>query len=100
MPLVAQAASWMEMTKLPLHEVRRRYTKSEMMMAAWRNGEISYNMESKRIPTAAQEVEAYVPKSLLEKATTSEGELDLRNLSDDEVFQYFNSIGMPVARMG
>ena len=45
---MAAAASWMESSKLPLREVRKRYTKSELAIMAWRSGEVASNMRTAR----------------------------------------------------
>lgn len=44
--MVAAVASQIEQMKLPLKEIRKRFTKSEICIMAWRSGEVAHNMRS------------------------------------------------------
>lgn len=47
MPAVAAAAGWMDTFKLPMREIRKKYTRSELALMAWDSREKSANL-SKR----------------------------------------------------
>lgn len=119
MPAVAVAASWMESTKLPLREVKKRYTKSDMAIMAWRSSETAYNMKkSIMAPVSQAQRQNYTQPDrpemrsaisnrdleLLEQRLgpvaikleeQGDGEFDLGKLTGDEALHFMNSLGIP-----
>jgi hypothetical protein len=45
-PAVAAVTGWIETMKMPLREIHKKYTRSEMTLMGWRSGEIAANMHS------------------------------------------------------
>lgn len=117
MPAVAATASWLESLKLPMREVNRRYTRSELGIMAWRSGEIASNMHSnyqndrnnaasnalnaaKVLSTSAfdekvRELEGRLGPELCEKLEGNE-DVDLRQLTGPEVFRFMRAQGIKV----
>lgn len=110
LPAVAAAAGWMESLKMPLREIYKRYTKSEMALQGWRSSEIAYNMSNhyKRgsesasgAPVAGRgyiseeesALEARFGPALVAKL---DEELDMRKLTGDEVVRYMGALGIPI----
>jgi hypothetical protein len=110
-PVLAAAASWMDTMKMPLREVYKTYTKSEMAIQAWRSGEVAFNMRTQRQegannratnaldganlpPTAAEEaLERRLGPDLVAKL---DEEMDMRKLTGDEVQRYMGALGIPI----
>jgi hypothetical protein len=97
----------MEAVKLPLRELRKRYTKSEMFVMAWRSSEIAYNMGKlhkteaptpEKVATASQSAyEARLESqlgSIVDKLTDEEGEVSLHGLTGKEAMHFMGSMGI------
>ena len=107
MPGLAAAASWIESYKMPLREIRRRYTRSEMFIAGWRSQEMAANMHRsfhrnavapmpEQQNAAEDALEQRLGPTLLEKGIDESGEVDLRNLTGDEALRFMGSFGIKV----
>lgn len=117
MPAIALAASWMESTKLPLREIKKRYKKSEMAIMAWRSSEMAFNMKAnlhvpqgQRVAQPQQREELHSAVSddalallerrlgpIVSKLENKNGEIDLGQLTGEEALRYMNAMGMPFA---
>lgn len=107
----------MEAFKLPMREVRKRFTKSELAMVAWRSGEMAHNMTSKTRESAqsrpsGQQIESTgVPPVYSDaevralearmgpvayKIANKEGEVDLRQLTGNEALQFMGAMGIRI----
>jgi hypothetical protein len=96
----------MESVKLPLRELRARYTKSEMFIMGWRAAEIAENMEKGSKRAQSQMPDRYSNEELaleqrlgglLGKAVDSSGEVDLSKMTGDEAVGYLSAFGLPIA---
>lgn len=103
----------MEALKIPLREVRRRFTKSEMFIMAWRSteqyhqmmkrmksppkslGDVGTNGKKRNIPS-----NAYVPEGVPDKFFDKDGNLDCSLVTGDEAVQYLNAVGIKIPVMG
>lgn len=107
------AASWMEAAQMPLRELRKKYTKSEMAIAGWRGAEMAANMREQRIAPAANaqharamaepmdEIERQLEEkigSFAHELVDENGEVDLRRVSGDKALRYMNAIGCAARR--
>jgi hypothetical protein len=106
----------MESFKLPMREVRQKFTKSELAIMAWRSAELSHNMKNRsRGPSREMLPQGdWSPKpqgviedrelSILEerlgpiayKIENEKGELDLRKLTGDEAVRFMGALGINV----
>jgi len=105
LPEVAAAASWMEAAQLPLRELRRKYTKSEMAIAGWRSLETASNMrqqtiapaQQSQIPPSAQDaIERDLEEKIgdfAEQLVNEKGEIDLRRVTGAQAVRFMNAIG-------
>lgn len=123
---MAAAASLLEATKLPLRELRQRYTKSELAIMGWRSMEIAANMQAGMAKSREQQTTASqaIAGSIHDLMTTPERErelafieekiggfiwkavtydengnetgLDLRKLTGQEMKIYLEAMGRPV----
>lgn len=114
---------------MPLREIRKRYTKSDMAIMAWRGSEVSYNMQRNREVSASRRLPANVSegirnaptgrqegwdydlpepefKALEEKLSpfvvklvNEEGRVDLRKVTGEEAMRYMAAMGIPMGRM-
>jgi hypothetical protein len=105
MPAVAAAASWLENYKVPLREVKRLYTRSELFISAWRSQEMSWNMKQstkkneRLLPeqTAAEDALEQRLGDLVQKGVNEDGEVDLRNLTGPEMQKWLGAFGINLA---
>lgn len=121
--MVAAAASWMEALGLPQREIRKRFTKSDLVLMGWRSAEVSANMRNnqrtpvalpqssgglhEQLPYAVQSTEHDAVLRAIEerlgttvyKMTDERGEIDLRRLTGEEALNYMQAIGMNVIPM-
>ena len=109
---MASAASQMEAMRLPLRELRKRFTKSELFVMAWRSSEISYNMDAKMpklntVPSAefvaglseavATDQERRIESQIggfADKITDDTGDLTLKKLTGKQVMTYMAAMGI------
>lgn len=110
LPAVAAAAGMMEAVKIPLRELGRRFTKSEIMIMSWRSSELSFNIRSKSPATnnhsrpdtdvddrfLSRIEERIAP--IVSKIENEKGEIDLRQLTGPEVMQYMGALGISMGR--
>ena len=114
LPAVAAAVAEMEAAHLPLGELRKRYTKSEMVLGGWRSTEIAGNMEMMRVTTPANYTASGIApvgddkfdalekklQPFLHKIVDKDGEIDLRGLTGDEVIKYMKATSAVAMRRG
>jgi len=121
-PLVSAAASWMDSFKMPIREIHKKYTKSELIMLAWDSRQKAYAM-SQMYKRPAQTTDAHypsekyvntngihetkdayempktinegvpIPKSFINK----EGEIDLRQATGPQAVRYLRALGINIA---
>ena len=110
LPVVAAAASWMESLKMPLRDIYKKYTKSEMAMQGWRSSEIAHNMSehharrNDRAEGAPNAPSGYVSdaESALERRLGADlvnkldEDLDFRKLTGDEVVRFMGAMGVNI----
>ena len=121
LPAVAAAASWMESFHMPMREIYKRFTKSELAIMGWRSAELAYNMhvshgrganDGARRPLIDEDMdlrgrsepdvehqlrvmgEALAP--IAKKMVNERGEIDLRRLTGPEALRYFAVLGIPI----
>lgn len=103
----------MEATSLPIYELRKRFTTSEMVISGWRSTEVAGNMEALRVnPPASSkgpvseggwddrqldELESKIG-SFADKMVDENGEIDLRRLTGAEALRYMSAIGAAARR--
>lgn len=96
---------------MPLRQILKTYTKSELAIIAWRSGESAYNLDQMHkeradgisnnnlkpddIPTEdwISEIEDKMGADVVEKLGGIDGEVDLRKLTGDEVLRYMKALG-------
>lgn len=115
------AASVIELLQLPLREIRSRYTKSEMVILAWRSME-QYQQTKRQMKKARQGVGSgvkyetkeegkpekmrkyyepgQIPEGLPDKFFDEEGGINLSKVTGEEAAKYLNLIGIPVSPVG
>ena len=104
----------MESLKMPMRQIRDSYTKSELMIMAWRSNELSYNMDKNTPRTGkngsmgretsrndtSQSVDLDVLEqrlgSVAEKMVREDGMIDLRRCTGDEAMRYMAAMGIPI----
>lgn len=111
-PMLASAASQMESTSLPLRELRKRYTASEMFVMAWRSNEIAHNMGEtvgpRKQPSAREVADGIMTAiddkqvdglersigDLGDRLTGKDGEVHLHQLKGKEVLRVLSALGI------
>lgn len=107
-PAIAGLASQIEMFGLSKRELEAKFTKSEMVLLAWRSHEISYNMQKQTdsIKTGGTGVSRQVgglpddlPDYFFRKeddpvAGVKKGELDLRQVTGADAHRLFQKMGI------
>jgi len=115
----------MESLKLPMREIIKIYTRSELAIMAWRSSETAHLMEDMRTSPSRPEVpqglgspanlmpDHMTPDSWisqieeklgpvvhkLEKMDAETGQIDFRKLTGDEAMRYLNAINIDPGRM-
>lgn len=103
--------------RLPMGEIRKRFTRSEMALMAWRSAELAANMDritkdARRPVERTKETEfrdhmtddkdlAWIedklgPKIIERMVDPKTGEVDLRRLTGDEALRYMQTFGIPL----
>jgi hypothetical protein len=111
----------MEALNMPSRDIRRRFTKSDIAIMAWRSAEVTANMHDKTfrphaLPSTLEGQELGTMENvdqdamlkrieerlggIVYKFTDERGEIDLRKLTGDEAVTYLQAIGVPVIKMG
>jgi hypothetical protein len=106
-PSVASLAAQLEMFGLSKREIDRRFTRSEMVLLAWRSQEVSASLEKSTEDMGVETqrkgrrrfVDAKVPEGLPDKFFNEQGEVDLRQVSGEEAYKYMSSIGIKLPIM-
>jgi hypothetical protein len=106
-------ASWVEMFHMPMKEIEKRFTRSDMTLIAWRSQETSAQMRKrmkdsaskappKTITSGREHTYAMIPEGLPENFYNEENEVDLSKVSSEEALTYFKSFGIyiPVIQPG
>lgn len=95
----------MEMFGLGKRELEEKFTKSELVLLAWRSQEVSASLE-KGAPTGApagtyrKMTDAQVPEGLPDHFYNEQGEVDLRKVTGAEAYRYFSSVGIKLPIFG
>lgn len=117
----------MEALALPSREIRKRFTKSDVVLMGWRSGEIAANMDHSasdqvRIPPPSgvgrveelsrmpvrdhagdddtlRGIEERLGGVIIERMVNERGEVDLRRLTGAQAAQYFQALGIPLITM-
>jgi hypothetical protein len=111
----------MESLKMPMREIREKFTKSELAILGWASAEQAFFMRRHRStpvggdkglygstnaqnevsmgrPTPAEEVlEQRLGPTVVEKMVDKQGNIDLRQLTGDQTLHYLRSIGVNIA---
>lgn len=102
----------MEMFHIPLREIRKRFTLSEIVFISWRSQEQAYNLKhstdkggkpktkTAKGGKARKEVDGYIPDGLPDHFFNDEGEVDLRQVKGEEARQYFAALGIQLPVQG
>lgn len=83
----------MELFGCSRREIEQRFTKSELVLLAWRSQEQAAEMK-RRMEAGSDEQPRNngVPKKYL----NDEGEVDMSKMTGDEAYRYLQGIGFPV----
>jgi len=96
-------------------ELEAKFTKSEMVLLAWRSQEVSHNMDASTKNTltngsgSARVDRSQIPENLPDhffrkdwdpEAGIGPGELDLRQVRGDEAYKYFSTMGVHLPIFG
>jgi hypothetical protein len=122
LPAVTAAASWMDTFKLPMREIKKKYTTSELVMMAWDSKQKAVNMNKmykkpSSTSTVKQEytgggntngiretsdayempaaINAGVP--IPKKWFNEKGEIALRQATGPQAVHYLNALGLNIA---
>lgn len=84
---------------MPLHEIRDKFTLSEIVITSWRSQEMSYNMSKSTTPSKTRQTEDVEEHNerLGELPSTfynEEGELDLRKVPGPVAYKFFQNMGI------
>jgi hypothetical protein len=104
-PEIAGLASQMEMFTMSKREIEAKFTRSEMVLLAWRSQELSYQMEQKtkgigggsQGATSGKRRNNYagqLPDDLPDHFFNADGELDLRQVTGKEAHKLLSSMGI------
>jgi hypothetical protein len=97
----------MEMFALSKRELEAKFTKSEMVLLAWRSQETSYLMDQSIKEGSSEETTVSKKKRSVEGAPADlpdhffneDGEVDLRRVTGQEAYKYMQSIGIQLPIM-
>lgn len=104
---------------MPSREIRRRFTKSDLALMAWRSAEVTSNMRDKTVKNiklpSTMDGTGYGTENvdkdemlrgieerlggIVYKMCREDGEIDLRRLTGDEALTYMQALGIPVIPM-
>jgi hypothetical protein len=107
MPMVAAAASYLDMFKIPLREIHAKFTKSEMVVMAWRAEEqyvemhnklsVSDKASSKPLTLQVELTDENGKTASITQELDETGELDLSKMTGKDALNYMMRTGlMPV----
>lgn len=104
-PGIASMAAQLEMFGLSKRELEKKFTRSELVLLAWRSQEISASLDASAKPPQENRAkkrfyfDAQVPEGLPDKFFNADGEIDLRQVSGEEAYKYMSSIGVKLPIM-
>lgn len=104
-PGIAGLTAQMEMFGLSKRELEKKFTRSELVLLAWRSQEISASLDSpsSQPPESKTKRKFYfdsqVPEGLPDKFFNEDGEVDLRKVTGEEAYKYMSSIGVKLPIM-
>ncbi len=91
---------------MPLRQILKTYTKSELSIIAWRSAETAYNMSQIQCqqpanvgkepgdrPVEASELEEKLGPVIVDKFGGVDGEVDLRKLTGQEAIRFMKALG-------
>lgn len=103
---------------MPMRQILKQYTKSELAVIGWRSTEIAYNMDqvhrehvddaARRAPETARAIvetvderelraiEARLGPVVYKMVDEKTGDVDLRKLTGDEAMKYCQALGIPI----
>lgn len=92
---------------LSKREIEKKFTRSEMMLLAWRSQETAFQLKSSsEVPGAGAEVanrkrysDAQIPEGLPDRFFNKDGEVDLRQVTGEEAYRYLSSMGIKLPVM-
>lgn len=103
----------MEMFALPFGEISDRFTRSELVLMAWRSQEQHHQFKKKMKRTTSKNFgtetegkkrkvyeDAETPEGLPDEYFNDEGEVDLSQVTGSQARQYLAHIGMPFPESG
>lgn len=105
-PGIASLAAQVEMFGMSKRELEAKFTKSELVLLAWRSQEVSASMEKSTGGASTGQgrrksySDAVVPEGLPDKFYNKEGEVDLRQVTGKEAYKYMSAIGIRLPIMG
>lgn len=106
-PGIASLAAQIEMFGLSKRELEKKFTRSELVLLAWRSQEMSASLEKQ---TEAQKAgtappkrrnyfDAAVPEGLPDHFYNADGEIDLRQVRGEDAYKYMSAIGIKLPIM-
>lgn len=105
-PGIASLAAQVEMFGLSKREIEKKFTRSELILLAWRSQEISaqFAKDTEMPPPSGKKRKHYdnaqVPEGLPDHFYNEEGEVDLRQVTGKEAYQYLSRMGLKLPIMG
>jgi hypothetical protein len=85
----------MEMFGLSKRELEEKFTRSEMVLLAWRSQEVSAKLEQTTAGmNSGKNFNSNAPQGLPKHFYNEEGEVDLRQVTGAEAYRYFSSRGV------
>lgn len=111
-PGIAALAAQIEMFGLSKRELEAKFTKSEMVLLAWRSQEMSHNMNVQTkvgVGTPRRSVDGMIPEGLPDhffrkdydpETGLGPGELDLRQVKGEEAYKFFSTMGVHLPIIG
>lgn len=120
MPAVSAAASWMDTFKMSMREIRKKHTKSELLIMTWDSRQRAFNMRAppkQNNQTGQRTIPAQVSRngiretadgyempdhlnngvSIPKKFFSDDGEIDLRQSTGPEAVKYLQAVGINIA---
>jgi hypothetical protein len=78
-------------------KLEERFTRSEMVLLAWRSQELSAEMSKQSQGTdtgKVKQTDASIPVGLPDHFYNEKGEVDMRNVTGEEAYRYMSSQGI------
>lgn len=109
LPGLASLAAQVEMFALSKREMEKKFTRSELVILAWRSQEVSASFEKQTAQTkdASESMgkrkfvtDAQVPQNLPAKFYNKQGEIDLRQVTGAEAYKFMMALGIKLPVFG